>query len=104
MGILGIFGGKVYRLRRKYDRVREKADRLSDRSRKLKALHILDGVETTLVTLEEQKLTRFDRRRMIFNVREGVEQAKTILKRHEEYGPLTQSQMRGEQRKELQRR
>lgn len=73
------FAGRIYRLRKKYDRVRERADREDDYEKKLTALKILDHAEPTLVLLEEQKISRFDRGRLVATVDSGIEQAKAVL-------------------------
>jgi len=71
---------KIYRLRKKYDRIRERADKVKDEAKRLSVLRTLDRIEPTLVMLEEQRLSRFDRSRMMGIVRAGIEEAKTILK------------------------
>ncbi|GEM_PF-3645637 len=73
------FRGKIYSLRKKYDKIREKADREDNAEKRLNALKLLDQVEPTLVILEEQNISRFDRKRMVAVVDSGVEQAKAIL-------------------------
>lgn len=69
---------KVYRLRKSYDRAREKADKLERRAR-LPVLRVLDQVEPTLVMLEEQKISRFERARMTRYVEAGVREAKKMM-------------------------
>jgi hypothetical protein len=94
MGILDIFRfGKVYKLRRKYDRLRERTDKISDREKKVKILRFLDQIEPTLVILEEQNLSRFEKRRMMHYVNNGIKQAKKMLEEKE----------REEQRAEMQK-
>ncbi|MBI4894965.1 MAG: hypothetical protein HY831_00595 [Candidatus Aenigmarchaeota archaeon] len=73
------FRGKVYSLRKKYDKFREKADKEDNTEKRMNSLKILDQVEPTLVILEEQNMSRFDRTRMVAVVDSGVEQAKAIL-------------------------
>jgi len=82
------FRWKVYKLRRKYDRIREKADRSKSPEKRNAALAALDSIETTLIMLEEQKVSRIDRGRYITSVRMGIEKAKSILE--EEYAPSQQ--------------
>jgi len=95
MGILTMFRSKVYRLRRKYDRIREKTDCLDDRERKLEILRFLDHIQPTIVMLEEKNISRFEKRRMIRNTRGELEKAKAMLEdakeKHKEM-PMQQSQ------------
>ena len=81
MGILDIIllRSRVYRLRKKYDRARERADRIRDRSRKLPVLRVLDKIEPTLAMLEEQRLYRMEKKRMIRYVEAGIIQAKDMI-------------------------
>ncbi len=71
---------KIYRLRKKYDHLREKADKIRQREKRLSVLSILDQIESTLVILEEQNVSRFERHRMASYVRAGLEKAKVIMK------------------------
>ncbi|MBI5332620.1 MAG: hypothetical protein HZB65_03540 [Candidatus Aenigmarchaeota archaeon] len=73
------FQGTVYGLRKKYDHARERADREDDVDRRLQALKILDQAEPTLVLLEEQRISRYDRSRLVATVDSGIEQAKAVL-------------------------
>jgi len=96
MGLFDLFRlgwrGTIYKLRRDYDRVREKADRMSDSGKKLAALQLLDQVEPTLVMLEEQRITRFDRARLVNLTRTNIQQARLILKQRGSYLPQYASQ------------
>jgi len=86
------FRWKVYRLRKKYDRIREKADRCENPEKRNAALAELDNIENTLIMLEEQNVSRLDRGRFITSVRMGIEKAKSILE--EDYIPQQHSQRR----------
>ena len=81
MFIIDIILGKrkIYRLRKKYDRVREKADKIKSRELRLPILRVLDQVEPTLVMLEEQRVSRFERARMMKYVEAGIREAKRIM-------------------------
>jgi len=71
---------KVFLLRKRYDRTREKADKIKSPEKRLAVLKLLDQIEPTLVMLEEHRISRFERGRMFSMVRKGVEQAKRELK------------------------
>ncbi len=75
---------RVFRLRKGYDRIREKADKERNAEKRLRALKILDQIEPTLTIIEEQRVSRFERMRMFNYVRSGVNEAKKMLK--EKYG------------------
>ncbi len=70
---------KIYRLRKSYDRTREKADRIKGRDFRLPVLRVLDQVEPTLVLLEEHKISRFEKSRMIKYVEAGIKEAKRTI-------------------------
>ena len=76
-----VFGwkGKIYKLRRKYDRIREKADLLDNQQQKMDVLRILDQIENTLIMLEERRIGRFERKRLASSVKSSLEKAKAIL-------------------------
>ena len=75
-----IFGKKkIYRLRKSYDRTREKADKIGGRDFRLPVLRMLDQAEPTLVLLEEHKISRFEKARMIKYVEAGIREAKKMM-------------------------
>ncbi len=79
--VLGIFGGNpIPNLRKKYDRAREKADKLKDKEKKMMLLRLLDQLEPTLIALEEQELPKFERNKRTSYVKNGVRQAERMLK------------------------
>jgi len=79
--VLGIFSrNPVPGLRKKYDRLRERAGKIKDRNVKLRFLRMLDQLEPTLIALEEQEQPKFERRRMVSYVRDGLEQMRDALK------------------------
>lgn len=71
---------KVYSLRKRYDRTRERADKIRNAEKRLYALRILDQIEPTLVMLEEQRVSRFERGRMVRYVNGGINQARAVIK------------------------
>lgn len=88
MRVLGM--KKIYFLRKDYDKIREKADRIKSRQKRLAILSVLDKVEPTLVMMEEQKLRMTEKRRMMIYVRRGVNEAKLMTDKH--YVPPYQQQ------------
>lgn len=88
MGFLDIFRHRsVYALRKQYDRVREKADRERNLTKKMQALRMLDRIDPTLTMLEEQQIASRDRSRFYLLVKQGVEQARFVLEQKEEKKP-----------------
>ncbi len=74
-----LFKGAIYSLRKKYDRIREKADRLENRQKRIAVLKMLDQVEPTLIMLEERDISMIERNRMIRYVKSGIQNAKDVL-------------------------
>ncbi len=82
----------IYSLRKGYDRLREKSDKETDMNRKMMLLRSLDQIEPTLVALEEQILSDFERRRMIKYTDETLHRVKKMLKDKEYFTTLTQQE------------
>lgn len=74
----------AYRLRRDYDRVREKADKIKDISVRMEILRLLDQLEPSVVSLEEHHMSRFDKKRTSFYVRNNLKKVKTMLNESKE--------------------
>lgn len=74
------FGSKyrIYRLRRRYDHIRERADKLG-RRKGFQVLKILDSVDGYIVQLEEQDVSMIQRKRMINSIENALQRAKTVL-------------------------
>lgn len=82
---------KVFKIRKKYDRLREKADKQKNAQKRLSTLKILDNAERILVMLEEQRISRFERGRMMRQVKVTLADAKANLEQSE---PLTPSKQK----------
>ncbi|MBI4153763.1 hypothetical protein HY501_00345 [Candidatus Woesearchaeota archaeon] len=90
MGLLDIFRRKsVYSLRKRYDRLREKADREKNMTKRIEVLQLLDQTEPSLVVLEEQIVSSFERRRMGMLIHRNLQKVDSILKDKEYSRPLT---------------
>ncbi|MBI4162484.1 MAG: hypothetical protein HY513_02280 [Candidatus Aenigmarchaeota archaeon] len=71
----------VYSLRKRYDRVREHADKLKDYNRKMHILRMLDVIEPNLILLEENRIqSRFEKRRLVAQIKATVENANELVK------------------------
>ena len=68
---------RVRKLRKKWDRTREKVLRKEE---KQNLLEKLDQIENSLRVLEEKELTRTDRYRVLKEVEIGLEEVNDILK------------------------
>jgi ethanolamine utilization protein EutQ (cupin superfamily) len=82
MGLLTLFFGwkwRIRRLRKRWDRLREKALKKKGRMRAA-VLERLDSTENDLRTLEEQRLNRVIRARMAKEVEIELEEVKAMLK------------------------
>ncbi len=71
---------RVFALRKRYDRTRERIDKSRNKDKRLRALKILDQIEPTLVIIEEQQVSRFERMRMFGYVESGIREANKALK------------------------
>ncbi len=74
----------IYLLRKHYDRVREHADKIKDYNRKIQILRMLDMIEPNLILLEENRIqSRFEKRRLVAQIKATVENAKELVKMKE---------------------
>lgn len=80
-GIFGFFdwNWKVRKLRKRWDRCREKTLKKDNPTRKM-LLEKLDAIETQLRTIEEQNLNRGARGKIAKEVEINLEEVKEILK------------------------
>ncbi|HLD49124.1 MAG TPA: hypothetical protein VJB11_02070 [archaeon] len=81
----------VYSLRKKYDRIRERADRERDRQKKMQTFRILDQIEPTIIAMEEHNMTMVEKQRMKKYIKSSMEEAKLMLKK--DYVPQQQKQV-----------
>ena len=82
---------RAYRLRRKYDKLREKADRDKNIDKRIAVLRMMDQIEPTIVLMEEgQVASRRERKRMAYNVLQGLKKVELILKDEEYYMSMMQ--------------
>ncbi len=77
-GLFG-WGWKVRRLRKRWDRLREKALGKAEPMRRT-ALEKLDSIHSSLIMLEEKPLGKIDRIRIAKEVEIGLAEVKEILK------------------------
>ena len=71
---------KIYKLRKRYDRVREKANKVRDPKARAAIFSVLDQIESNIIILEEQNVSRFERGRMMRFVSAGTKKASQMLK------------------------
>jgi len=70
---------RVRKLRKRWDRLREKADRKHGPLR-TRALQRLDAINSSITTMEETQLSRIDRARMAKDAEISLEEVKELLK------------------------
>ncbi|MBS3054278.1 MAG: hypothetical protein J4431_01965 [Candidatus Aenigmarchaeota archaeon] len=77
------FSGRreIYGLRKEYDKIREHVDRQEDEQKRVGLLRMLDQLEPNMVTLEEQKLSGGDTRKLKLYVRSSLLRIKGEMKR-----------------------
>jgi len=81
MGILSMILGwnwKVRRLRKRWDRLREKTLKKKNPVRQ-RSLKMLDAISPNLTTLEEQRLGRMDRARISKEIEISLAEVKALL-------------------------
>lgn len=79
LGFLFGWSWKVRKLRKRWDRAREKALKKKGPLRR-QILQRLDTIENSLRLIEEQPLNRVDRARLSKEVEIGIEEIKALLK------------------------
>jgi DNA-binding transcriptional MerR regulator len=97
-----IFGWprKIRKLRKRWDRLREKSLKKKGLVKKT-ALEKLDMTEQKLKTLEEQKITRLDRSRLAREIEIDLAEIKAMLQATpEEIAQATQAPMRQQQKQQ----
>ena len=72
---------EVYMLRKEYDKIREHMDKEEDSQKKIAMMRMLDQLEPNMVTLEEQKLSGGDTRKLKLYVRSSLLRIKGEMKR-----------------------
>ncbi len=70
----------VYKLRKVYDRLREKMDKEPDMNVRLTVLQSLDKIETHIIQLEEGITPDFQKRRLMKYVDESLKKVKRMVK------------------------
>lgn len=69
----------VYSLRKKYDRLREKADRVGNISRRVELLRMLDQLEPSITSLEEHQMSRYEKKRTTYYAESNLRKIKFML-------------------------
>ena len=72
---------EVYMLRKEYDKIREHMDKEEDSQKKIGMMRMLDQLEPNIATLEEQRLSGGDARRLKLYVRSSLLRIKGELKK-----------------------
>ena len=69
----------AYALRKKYDRLREKTDRLSNIERRVEILRMLDQLEPSVISLEEHHMSNFEKKRIASYLESNMRKVKFML-------------------------
>lgn len=78
----------VIKLRKDYDKTREKADKEPDPNRRIEILRFLDSIEPTLVSLEEHMVSNFEKKRRMKYISQSLRRAKHMLKDKDYFRPM----------------
>lgn len=68
-----------YKLRKGYDRLRERADKIRRIEERLQVLRSLDQIEPSIVSLEEHHMSNFERKRIMGYVASNLRKIKFML-------------------------
>ncbi len=79
LGFIFGWNRKVRKLRKKWDRLREKTLKKKNPIRKM-ALEKLDSIENNLRTIEEQRIPKMDRSRISKEIEIGLAEVNGLLK------------------------
>lgn len=80
MGILDLFRGRTpLKLRKKYDRLREKIDRIGNINERLAVLRLMDQIEPSIVSVEEHHMSNFERKQTMAYVESNLRKIKFML-------------------------
>ena len=81
MGIFDFLLGRsrAYKLRKKYDRMRERADRIRDINERIDVLRLLDQLEPSVISLEEHQMSKFDKKRIASYIESNLRKIKFML-------------------------
>ncbi len=69
----------AYKLRKGYDRLREKADKLHQIDRRLEILRMLDQVEPSIISLEEHHMSNYEKKKICGYVLPQLRKIKFML-------------------------
>ena len=69
----------VYSLRKNYDRLREKTDRLGNIERRVEILRMLDQIEPSIISLEEHHISNFEKKRIRQYLESSMRKVKFML-------------------------
>ena len=90
MGIVDFFffRNTPYRLRRKYDRLRERADKEKIINKRITILQFLDNIESYLMGIEEGFTPDFQKKKMMKYIGQNLNKAEKMLKDKEYLAPM----------------
>ena len=75
-----------YKLRKEYDHIREKADKIGNINKRVEMLRMLDQIEPSVVSVEEHHMSHFDKKRTMDYINSSLRKIKFIMKesKHED--------------------
>jgi hypothetical protein len=91
MGVIDLVlrRSNILHLRKKYDRLREKSDRVTSRDRRLALLRMLDQIEPSIIVLEEHFVSHYEKKRMAYRIERNLSDVQNLLADKEFYAPMT---------------
>lgn len=68
-----------YSLRKDYDKLREKADKIRDINQRVETLRMLDQIEPSIVSIEEHHMSGFEKKRTMEYIDSSLRKIKFLL-------------------------
>ena len=69
----------AYGLRKHYDRLRERTDRLGNIEKRIEILRMLDQIEPSIISLEEHHMSRFEKKKIADYIETNMRKVKFML-------------------------
>ena len=81
MGLLDFVLGRPtpYKIRRDYDKLREKTDKIRKIERRVQILQMLDRIEPSVVSIEEHHMSNFEKRHTMDYIGASLRKVKFLL-------------------------
>lgn len=69
----------AYKLRKTYDRIRERADRIHDINERIEVLRMLDQIEPSVVSFEEHQMSHYEKKKTKYFIESNFRKIKFLI-------------------------